>query len=92
MTSDTRYSTGRPIIDVYCQRNYTSIIDEPSFIWDDVKARGNVRKHGVSFEEAVLAFRDDDGIRVFDTEHSAHEDRYLLIGLGGKGRLVVVSH
>jgi uncharacterized protein len=71
---------------------YSGIMNEPRFTWDADKARENCRKHGVPFEEAVLAFRDDDGIRIFDTEHSAREDRFVLIGLSDRGRLLVVSH
>ena len=67
-------------------------MNAPAFTWDEAKARENLLKHGVSFEEAKTAYRDDDGIRIFDTGHSAQEDRFLLIGLSGNGRMVVTSH
>jgi uncharacterized DUF497 family protein len=67
-------------------------MNEPVFIWDPVKERENIRKHRITFDEAKYVFRDDDGIRIFDDEHSEDEDRFILIGLGGKGRLLVVVH
>jgi len=67
-------------------------MSEPRFAWDDNKASENARKHGVSFEEAATAFRDDEGLRMYDPDHSGDEDRFLLLGLSSKGRLLVVSH
>ena len=65
---------------------------QPHFSWDDNKAEGNAKKHGVSFEEAATVFRDDEGLRMYDPDHSQKEDRVLLLGLSSKGRLLVVSH
>jgi uncharacterized DUF497 family protein len=65
---------------------------EPTFVWDPAKERENIRKHRITFEEAKYVFRDEDGIRIFDNDHSEDEDRFILIGLGGKGRLLVVVH
>lgn len=50
---------------------------EPRFTWDADKARANLLKHNVSFEEAAVAFRDDEGIRIYDNEHSSDEDRFI---------------
>lgn len=63
-----------------------------NFEWDDVKAAANLRKHGVSFDEAVTVFLDPDALTVFDDQHSDDEDRYLTIGFSAAGRLVIVSH
>jgi uncharacterized DUF497 family protein len=63
-----------------------------SFSWDSRKAAGNERKHGVSFEEAVTAFGDLLSITVPDPDHSADENRFLLLGLSDNDRLLVVAH
>jgi uncharacterized DUF497 family protein len=62
------------------------------FEWDPEKARRNLAKHRVSFEEAATAFADPLSITRFDPDHSADEDRYLLLGATHAGRLVVVAH
>ncbi|HTB57714.1 MAG TPA: BrnT family toxin [Polyangia bacterium] len=62
------------------------------FEWDPAKAERNLAKHGVSFEEAVTAFSDPLSLTVFDPDHSADEDRYVLQGVSGLGRLLVVVH
>jgi hypothetical protein len=67
-------------------------VNEFRFAWDAVKARQNVRKHGVSFEEAQTAFADEDAIVVEDPDHSADEERFYLLGLSARLRLLVVVH
>jgi uncharacterized DUF497 family protein len=62
------------------------------FEWDDVKARANLRKHGISFDDASTAFYDALSVTILDPDHSAGEHRFLLIGATLTGRLVVVSH
>ncbi len=62
------------------------------FDWDPVKDRKNQRKHGVSFAEASSVFFDEKGILIHDPDHSEEEDRYLLLGMSAKLRLLVVSH
>jgi uncharacterized DUF497 family protein len=62
------------------------------FEWDPAKAERNLTKHGVSFEEAVTAFSDPLSLTVFDPDHSADEDRYVLQGVSSFGRLLVVAH
>ena len=62
------------------------------FTWDAAKARANIAKHGISFEEAETVFSDDDAILVPDPEHSALEERFLLIGLSVALRVLVVVH
>ena len=51
------------------------------FEWDDEKAAFNLKKHGVSFETAVLVFYDENRIEMYDVEHSMDEDRYNTIGM-----------
>jgi uncharacterized protein len=60
--------------------------------WDPKKAKSNLRKHGVSFEEAATALGDPMAATGTDPDHSISEERYVTFGLSQKGRLVVVSH
>jgi uncharacterized protein len=62
------------------------------FRWDPIKARQNRHKHGVTFAEATSAFRDPLSTTIADPDHSAAEDRFVLIGRTVAGRLVVVVH
>ena len=62
------------------------------FEWDTRKAAANLRKHGVSFEEARTAFLDDNALLRPDDDHSDDEDRFLLLGLSGRMRTLVVCH
>jgi uncharacterized DUF497 family protein len=62
------------------------------FSWDSRKAASNLRKHGVSFEEAVTAFGDPLSLTIPDPLHSESEDRFVLLGLSGNSRLLVVVH
>jgi uncharacterized protein len=61
------------------------------FEWDAIKAASNLRDHKVSFDEASTAFADPLSLLMFDPDHSEQEDRYLLLGVSLKGRLLVVS-
>ncbi len=62
------------------------------FDWDARKNRENIRKHGVSFEEAQTVFLDEHAVRFHDPEHSETEDRFLMLGLSLKSRTLVVCH
>jgi len=62
------------------------------FEWDDAKAAANVRKHGVSFEEAITVFGDPNAITIYDVEHSETENRFIDIGLSASGRVLVVVY
>ena len=62
------------------------------FEWDSRKAASNERKHGVSFDEAASAFADEHGLVILDPDHSDAEDRFILLGLSARIRLVVVVH
>jgi len=67
-------------------------VDGPRFEWDPSKARTNRRKHGVTFEEAASAFADEWGLIMPDPDHSTDDDRFVLLGLGTRLRLLVVAH
>jgi len=59
--------------------------------WDPNKARRNLRKHNVSFEEAATALRDPLSVTGVDPDHSIGESRYVTFGVSERGRLVVVG-
>ncbi|MCK6572073.1 BrnT family toxin [Myxococcota bacterium] len=63
-----------------------------TFEWDDTKARMNVRKHGITFEEAATAFGDPLSVTIEDPDHSSDEARFLLLGATYAGQIVVVAH
>jgi hypothetical protein len=63
-----------------------------SFEWDEPKSVTNKKKHGVSFEEAKTAFFDENALLIHDPEHSEEEDRFILLGLSAKLRILVVCH
>jgi uncharacterized protein len=62
------------------------------FDWEPVKAEENLRKHGVSFNEAQSVFYDEYATEFYDDTHSEWEDRSLLLGLSSHLRLVMVCH
>ena len=65
---------------------------ELRFEWDPKKNRENQRRHKVSFEEAETAFADEHGLLMADPDHSEDEDRFILLGLSARLRLLVVCH
>jgi uncharacterized protein len=62
------------------------------FQWDPAKDRANRRKHGVSFEEAETVFADEHALFIHDPDHSATEDRFVLLGLSVRLRVLLVVH
>lgn len=62
------------------------------FEWDEAKARANLRKHKVSFEEGKTVFNDPFLMSFPDHEHSASEEPYVNVGTSSKGRVLVVIH
>jgi len=62
------------------------------FEWDEAKNRENQRKHGVPFEEAQTVFLDEHAVRFFDPDHSTDEDRFLMLGISFRLRVLVVCH
>ncbi len=67
-------------------------MDGIRFEWDEAKSLVNRRKHGVSFEEARTVFFDENAIRFFDPDHSGSEDRFLMLGMSFRLRVLVVCH
>jgi uncharacterized protein len=64
----------------------------PNFDWDLGKARDNERKHGVTFEEAATVFADYDAVIDDDLEHSDHEDRFIIIGISARERMLLTVY
>ena len=62
------------------------------FEWDTRKATANLKKHGISFDEAKSAFFDEQAKLIDDPDHSEEEDRFILLGLSHSLRIVVVCH
>ena len=62
------------------------------FEWDPRKAAANLKKHGVTFQEAATVFGDPLAITFQDPDHSEDEERQMTFGLSFQKRLIVVSH
>ena len=62
------------------------------FDWDASKAALNLKKHGVSFQEAQSAFYDDFAMQFFDEDHSESENRFLLLGMSSGANLLLICH
>jgi uncharacterized DUF497 family protein len=62
------------------------------FTWNADKAAANLKKHGVSFEEAQSVFYDEFAVQFYDAGHSAAEDRFLMLGLSSQARIILVCH
>ncbi|MFZ4538103.1 BrnT family toxin [Propionivibrio sp.] len=62
------------------------------FEWDDQKARSNLLKHRVTFDEVVSVFADELALTFADTDHFESEEQSRTYGLSNKGRLLVVVH
>ena len=62
------------------------------FEWDDRKAAANLKKHGVSFEEARSVFVDERAKLIDDPDHSEDEERFVLLGMSSALRILLVCH
>jgi uncharacterized DUF497 family protein len=67
-------------------------MSEMRFEWDEAKNRKNRRAHGVSFEEAQTVFLDESALRFFDPDHSEVEDRFLMLGISFRLRILIICH
>ncbi len=65
---------------------------ELRFEWDARKSSANKKRHKVSFEEAQSAFKDENAIQFFDPDHSEDEDRFILLGMSIRLRVLVICH
>jgi len=62
------------------------------FEWDTQKAKSNLSKHDISFEEAKSVFEDPLYVDFYDPDHSEAEHRYIIIGESSKNRILLVSY
>ena len=62
------------------------------FEWDEAKAQANLRKHGVTFDEASTVFDDSYARVIEDPDHSDCEERFIILGLSIRARELVVCH
>ena len=62
------------------------------FEWDTKKAAINLKKHGISFDEAKSIFYDEYAVQFYDEEHSDEEDRFLMLGLSCESNILLVCH
>jgi uncharacterized DUF497 family protein len=62
------------------------------FSWDDRKARSNLQKHGISFEEAQTVFLDENARLIGDPDHSEDEERFITLGYSYQARCLIVGH
>jgi hypothetical protein len=65
---------------------------EISFEWDGRKNASNKKKHGVNFEEAQTVFVDENALLIHDPDHSDEEERFVMMGLSARLRVLVVCH
>ena len=63
-----------------------------TYEWDPAKARANVKKHRVAFEEAAAVFLDPSALTFWDPDHSDEEDREITIGRSARQRVLFVAH
>ena len=71
---------------------YNPTMNKIDFEWDDNKSKTNIKKHGISFEEAITVFYDEQAIEFYDDKHSEWEDRFLMLGLSNRLNLLLVCH
>lgn len=62
------------------------------FEWDHIKDKTNQKKHGISFEEAKSVFFDENALEFYDFDHSHEEERFLMLGLSFKLRILLICH
>ncbi|MCI8716271.1 MAG: BrnT family toxin [Oscillospiraceae bacterium] len=67
-------------------------MDSLRFEWDPEKNEINKRKHQVSFEEAQTVFYDEEAKVIDDPDHSADEERFIILGFSKRANLLVVCH
>ena len=65
---------------------------EIRFTCNETKAQTNLTKHKISFNEATSVFSDDNARLIYDPDHSLEEERFLLLGMSYKLKILVVVH
>ena len=73
-------------------RSYNQDMNDLSFEWNERKAAENIKKHGVSFDEAKSVFVDERAKLIDDPDHSYNEDRFVILGISSVLRMLLVCH
>jgi len=68
------------------------MINKITFTWDESKAQTNFIKHQVSFDEAKTVFEDENARLLLDPDHSEEEERFILLGVNAKSKILTVVH
>ena len=68
------------------------MIETIKFSWDEKKSQSNLRKHGISFDEALTVFDDIHARLILDPDHSEAEERFILLGLSVASHILTVVH
>ena len=84
--------TSTPKLASHLRRTYNVHMNLLRFEWNTRKASINLKKHGISFEEAKSAFYDEHAQLIDDPDHSTTEERFFLMGLSFSLRMLVVCH
>lgn len=63
-----------------------------NFEWDPIKAKSNLRKHDISFEEAATIFNDPKMLTIYDEGNSLYEDRWITLGISNRSKIILVVH
>lgn len=80
---------------MYCVNTFylfVFVMQLDDFEWDDDKALSNCHKHGISFDEAMTVFYDDEALLLADPDHSYQEERFILLGTSQYSNILVVVH
>ncbi len=80
------------LIALYLQINYSVVMSNIQFEWDSRKAAANLKKHGVSFDQARTVFFDEHAKLIDDPDHSDEEDRFVLLGISSSLKVLLVCH
>ena len=67
-------------------------MENSEFQWDEEKAKSNLKKHGVSFEEGATIFNDPMIATILDPDHSEDEERFISVGMSMIRCLLTVIH
>jgi uncharacterized DUF497 family protein len=80
------------MLDFISLRSDNRLVVRYNFEWSLEKARANVAKHGVAFEDAATVFRDRRALTIFDEDHSDDEERWVTLGFDRNAVLLIVIH
>ena len=72
--------------------NYIIIMNYIRFEWDENKNSSNIKKHGISFEEAKTVFYDENARLISDPDHSIEEERFIILGMSLNLKILIVVH